>query len=161
MKLFKEYLEEALTDFMDENIKVIFLGNKKAFSNEIQDLIDKVEKESSVKNGMTLNIAMNYGGRDEIVRASKLLASDVQKGIIDIEDITEELFSSKLYTKDQPDPDLIIRPSGEHRISNFLLWQSAYSEYVIMNILWPDFKTEDLESALDEYALRNRRFGGI
>ena len=110
---------------------------------------------------MTLNIAMNYGGRDEIVRASKLLASDVQKGIIDIEDITEELFSSKLYTKDQPDPDLIIRPSGEHRISNFLLWQSAYSEYVIMNILWPDFKTEDLESALDEYALRNRRFGGI
>lgn len=161
MKLFKEYLEEALTDFMDENIKVIFLGNKKAFSNEIQDLIDKVEKESSVKNGMTLNIAMNYGGRDEIVRASKLLVSDVQKGIIDIEDITEELFSSKLYTKDQPDPDLIIRPSGEHRISNFLLWQSAYSEYVIMNILWPDFKTEDLESALDEYALRNRRFGGI
>ncbi len=161
MKLFKEYLEEALTDFMDENIKVIFLGNKKAFSNEIQDLIDKVEKESSVKNGMTLNIAMNYGGRDEIVRASKLLASDVQKGIIDIEDITEELFSSKLYTKEQPDPDLIIRPSGEHRISNFLLWQSAYSEYVIMNILWPDFKTEDLESALDEYALRNRRFGGI
>ena len=161
MKLFKEYLEEALTDFMDENIKVIFLGNKKAFSNEIQDLIDKVEKESSMKNGMTLNIAMNYGGRDEIVRASKLLASDVQKGIIDIEDITEELFSSKLYTKDQPDPDLIIRPSGEHRISNFLLWQSAYSEYVIMNILWPDFKTEDLESALDEYALRNRRFGGI
>ena len=161
MKLFKEYLEEALTDFMDENIKVIFLGNKKAFSNEIQDLIDKVEKESSVKNGMTLNIAMNYGGRDEIVRASKLLASDVQKGIIDIEDITEELFSSKLYTKKQPDPDLIIRPSGEHRISNFLLWQSAYSEYVIMNILWPDFKTEDLESALDEYTLRNRRFGGI
>ena len=161
MKLFKEYLEEALTDFIDENIKVIFLGNKKAFSNEIQDLINKVEKESSVKNGMTLNIAMNYGGRDEIVRASKLLASDVQKGIIDIEDITEELFSSKLYTKDQPDPDLIIRPSGEHRISNFLLWQSAYSEYVIMNILWPDFKTEDLESALDEYALRNRRFGGI
>lgn len=161
MKLFKEYLEEALTDFMDENIKVIFLGNKKAFSNEIQDLIDKVEKESSVKNGMTLNIAMSYGGRDEIVRASKLLASDVQKGIIDIEDITEELFSSKLYTKEQPDPDLIIRPSGEHRISNFLLWQSAYSEYVIMNILWPDFKTEDLESALDEYALRNRRFGGI
>ena len=161
MKLFKEYLEEALTDIMDENIKVIFLGNKKAFSNEIQDLIDKVEKESSVKNGMTLNIAMNYGGRDEIVRASKLLASDVQKGIIDIEDITEELFSSKLYTKEQPDPDLIIRPSGEHRISNFLLWQSAYSEYVIMNILWPDFKTEDLESALDEYALRNRRFGGI
>ena len=161
MKLFKEYLEEALADFMNENIKVIFLGNKKAFSNELQVLIDRVEKESSVKDGMVLNIAMNYGSRDEIVRASKLLASDVQDGIINIEDINEELFSNKLYTSGQPDPDLIIRPSGEHRISNFLLWQSAYSEYIIMDILWPDFKTKDLDSALDEYTLRNRRFGGI
>ncbi len=161
MKLFKEYLEEALADFMNENIKVIFLGDKKAFSNELQVLIDRVEKESSVKDGMVLNIAMNYGSRDEIVRASKLLASDVQDGIINIEDINEELFSNKLYTSGQPDPDLIIRPSGEHRISNFLLWQSAYSEYIIMDILWPDFKTKDLDSALDEYTLRNRRFGGI
>lgn len=161
MKLFKEYLEEALADFMNENIKVIFLGDKKAFSNELQVLIDRVEKESSVKDGMVLNIAMNYGSRDEIVRASKLLASDVQDGIINIEDINEELFSNKLYTNGQPDPDLIIRPSGEHRISNFLLWQSAYSEYIIMDILWPDFKTKDLDSALDEYTLRNRRFGGI
>lgn len=161
MKLFKEYLEEALADFMNENIKVIFLGDKKAFSNELQVLIDRVEKESSVKDGMVLNIAMNYGSRDEIVRASKLLASDVQDGVINIEDINEELFSNKLYTSGQPDPDLIIRPSGEHRISNFLLWQSAYSEYIIMDILWPDFKTKDLDSALDEYTLRNRRFGGI
>lgn len=161
MKLFKEYLEEALADFMDENIKVIFLGDKKAFSSELQILIDRVEKESSVKDGMVLNIAMNYGSRDEIVRASKLLAYDVQKGIINVEDINEDIFSSKLYTSGQPDPDLIIRPSGEYRISNFLLWQSAYSEYIIMDILWPDFKTKDLDLALDEYALRNRRFGGI
>lgn len=161
MKLFKEYLEEALTDFINENIKVIFLGDKKAFSEELQMLINRVEKESSKKDGMVLNIAMNYGSRAEILRASKLLASDVKNGNIKIDDINEELFSSKLYTHDQPDPDLIIRPSGEYRISNFLLWQSAYSEYIVMDVLWPDFKTEDLESALNEYSRRNRRFGGI
>lgn len=161
MKLFKEYLEEALTDFINENIKVIFLGDKKAFSEELQMLINRVEKESSKKDGMVLNIAMNYGSRAEILRASKLLASDVKNGNIKIDDINEELFSSKLYTHAQPDPDLIIRPSGEYRISNFLLWQSAYSEYIVMDVLWPDFKTEDLESALNEYSRRNRRFGGI
>ena len=161
MKLFKEYLEEALTDFINENIKVIFLGDKKAFSEELQMLINRVEKESSKKDGMVLNIAMNYGSRAEILRASKLLASDVKNGNIKIDDINEELFSSKLYTHDQPDPDLIIRPSGEYRISNFLLWQSAYSEYIVMDVLWPDFKTEDLELALNEYSRRNRRFGGI
>lgn len=161
MKLFKEYLEEALSDFINENIKVIFLGDKKAFSEELQMLINRVEKESSKKDGMVLNIAMNYGSRAEILRASKLLASDVKNGNIKIDDINEELFSSKLYTHDQPDPDLIIRPSGEYRISNFLLWQSAYSEYIVMDVLWPDFKTEDLESALNEYSRRNRRFGGI
>ena len=161
MKLFKEYLEEALTDFINENIKVIFLGDKKAFSEDLQMLINRVEKESSKKDGMVLNIAMNYGSRAEILRASKLLASDVKNGNIKIDDINEELFSSKLYTHDQPDPDLIIRPSGEYRISNFLLWQSAYSEYIVMDVLWPDFKTEDLELALNEYSRRNRRFGGI
>lgn len=161
MKLFKEYLEEALTDFINENIKVIFLGDKKAFSEELQMLINRVEKESSKKDGIVLNIAMNYGSRAEILRASKLLASDVKNGNIKIDDINEELFSSKLYTHDQPDPDLIIRPSGEYRISNFLLWQSAYSEYIVMDVLWPDFKTEDLELALNEYSRRNRRFGGI
>lgn len=161
MKLFKEYLEEALTDFISENIKVIFLGDKKVFSEELQTLINRVEEESSKKDGMVLNIAMNYGSRAEILRASKILAYDVQNGNVKIDDINEELFSSKLYTHDQPDPDLIIRPSGEYRISNFLLWQSAYSEYIVMDILWPDFKAEDLESALNEYSLRNRRFGGI
>ena len=151
MKLFKQYLEEALADFMNENIKVIFLGNKKAFSKELQDLIEKVELESSKKSGMVLNIAMNYGSRDEIIRATKLLISDVEEKKMALDDIDESVFSSKLYTAGQPDPDLVIRPSGEYRISNFLLWQSAYAEYIIMDILWPDFSTKDLESALDEY----------
>ena len=146
---------------MNENIKVIFLGNKKAFSKELQDLIEKVELESSKKSGMVLNIAMNYGSRDEIIRATKLLISDVEEKKMALDDIDESVFSSKLYTAGQPDPDLVIRPSGEYRISNFLLWQSAYAEYIIMDILWPDFSTKDLEAALDEYSLRNRRFGGV
>lgn len=161
MKLFKEYLEEALNDFKDENIKVIFIGDVTAFSNEIQDLIKRTEEESSQKSGMTLCIAMNYGGRDEVVRACKAISEKVLNHEVRLEEISEELISSLLYTKGIPDPDLIIRPSGEYRTSNFLLWQSAYSEYVIMNILWPDFKPKHLDEALREYANRNRRFGGI
>lgn len=161
MKLFKEYLEEALNDFKDENIKVIFIGDVTAFSEELQDLIRRTEKESSHKNGMTLCIAMNYGGRDEIVRACKKISEKVLNNEINIEEISEKMISSFLYTNEIPDPDLIIRPSGEYRTSNFLLWQSAYSEYVIMNILWPDFKPKHLDEALREYANRNRRFGGI
>lgn len=161
MKLFKEYLVEALNDFKDENIKVIFIGDVTAFSSEIRDLIRKTEEESSQKNGMTLCIAMNYGGRDEIVRACKSVSEKVLNHEISLEEISEKMISSFLYTSGIPDPDLIIRPSGEYRTSNFLLWQSAYSEYVIMNILWPDFKPKHLDEALREYANRNRRFGGI
>lgn len=161
MKLFKEYLEESLRDFKDENIKVIFLGDRSAFPDDIFNLIEKVEEESSGKTGMTLCIAMNYGGRDEIIRSCKILAQRVKNGEISLNDISEKVFSDTLYTKGIPDPDLIIRPSGEYRTSNFLLWQSAYSEYVIMNVLWPDFKPKNLDEALEEYANRNRRFGGI
>lgn len=161
MKLFDSYLREALEDFQEENIKVIFLGDKKGFSKSLQDLIKKVEEASSNKDGMVLNIAMNYGGRKEIIYAIKSLISDAKEGNINLNEITEQMISDRLYTSGQPDPDLIIRPSGEYRISNFLLWQSAYSEYVFMDILWPDFKPEDLQKALNEYALRNRRFGGV
>lgn len=110
---------------------------------------------------MVLNIAINYGGREEITHAARSLARDVAEGRLSPDDITEELLASRLYTAGQPDPDLILRPSGEYRTSNFMLWQSAYSEYLFMDILWPDFKPEDLDRALDEYARRNRRFGGI
>lgn len=161
ISLFKKYLKDALTNFLGENIKVRFLGDTSVFDPQLKELIDDIKKTSAGKTGMVLNVALNYGGRAEIVRAAELLAEDVKAGRIQPEDINEKMFTSKLYTTGQPDPDLIIRPSGERRISNFLLWQSAYTEYLVMDILWPDFTTKDLDRALDDYATRSRRFGGI
>lgn len=161
MKLFHQYLEEALRDFLDENIKVRFIGDTSVFPQELQTLIRETEEVSKNRTGMVLNIAMNYGGRSEIARAARLLAEKVQRGEISPEEITEQAISDSLYTAGQPDPDLIIRPSGEQRTSNFLLWQSAYAEYIICDILWPDFKPQDLEDALDEFSRRQRRFGGV
>ena len=170
MKLFKSYLEEAIRDFKDDDIVVRFIGDKNGFSPELRELMDENEECSRERQGMVLNIAMNYGSRDEIVRAVKAIAADVRDGRLaaDVRDgrlsedeITEQLVSDHLYTAGQPDPDLIIRPSGEYRISNFLLWQSAYTEFVIMNKLWPDFQKEDLDEALRIYSQRNRRYGGV
>ena len=161
MNLFKEYLRDALTNFLDENVKVRFLGDTSVFDPQLKELIAEIEHVSENRTGMVLNIALNYGGRAEIVRAVQLLAGDVGKGLIRPEDIDEASLSSRLYTAGQPDPDLIIRPSGENRISNFMLWQSAYAEYLVMDILWPDFTPKDLEHALDIFATRSRRFGGI
>lgn len=161
MKLFKQYLEEALRDFQEENIRVRFLGDTSAFAPDLRELIARVEHDSAPKTGMVLNIAMNYGGRDEIVMAVKEIARQVRDGALSVEEIDEQTIGSRLYTAGQPDPDLIIRPSGENRISNFLLWQSAYAEYIIMDVLWPDFKKSDLDNALEEFSRRSRRFGGI
>jgi undecaprenyl diphosphate synthase len=161
MKLFKQYLEEALRDFQDDTIKLRFIGDTTAFSEDIQKLMKDAVEGSKNRDGMVLNLAMNYGGRDEIVRATKAIAQKVQMGEISLEEINEQTISNNIYTAGQPDPDLIIRPSGEYRTSNFLLWQSAYSEYVIMDKLWPDFSFDDLNYALIEYAKRNRRFGGV
>lgn len=161
MRLFGQYLEDALRDFLNENIKVRFIGDTSVFSPKLQKLIYKTEQISENRTGMVLNIAMNYGGRAEITRAVKQLAEDVKNGILELDDIDEDAIAQKLYTAGQPNPDLIIRPSGENRISNFLLWQSAYAEYIVMDILWPDFKPKDLDRALDEYVNRNRRFGGV
>ncbi|MDP4119900.1 MAG: isoprenyl transferase [Bacillota bacterium] len=161
MKLFKSYLIEALTDFKDDSIVVKFIGDTTAFNPELQELIERTERESANRDGMVLNIAMNYGGRDELVRATKNIAQQVKDGVLDIDKIDEQLISDNLYTKGQPDPDLIIRPSGEYRTSNFMVWQAAYSELVIMDILWPDFSTNDFDNALEIYSQRNRRFGGI
>lgn len=161
MSLFKSYLKEALTDFRDDSIVVRFIGNKSAFDSELQELIEETERSSANREGMVLNIAMNYGSREEIIHAVKTIAQDYKDGKISLDEIDEKLFTDSLYTSGEPDPDLIIRPSGEYRISNFLLWQSAYSEYVIMDKLWPDFSKYDLNKALIEYAHRNRRFGGV
>ena len=161
MSLFKSYLNEALEDFKDDSIVAKFIGDKSGFNDELRELMIENEESSKDRDGMVLNIAMNYGSRDEIVRAVRNISEDVRNGKISSDDITENLFSNYLYTAGQPDPDLIIRPSGEYRISNFLLWQSAYTEFVIMNKLWPDFQKSDLDEALKIYSARNRRYGGV
>lgn len=161
LRLFKDYLEEALRDFMDENIRVRFIGDVAAFPQELRELIAEVEEASAPKTGMVLNLAMNYGGRAEILRGARAFAEDVQAGLCRPEDLTEEAFDRYLYTAGQPAPDLIIRPSGEQRVSNFLLWQCAYAEFVYFDILWPDFKPQDLDRAIDIYRSRQRRFGGV
>ena len=156
MKIFKEYLEDT-KNFKDENIKLQFIGDRSVLDPDIQRLMKQSEEDSKNATGLHLNIAINYGGRDEIVHAVKdIIASGVKA-----DDVTEQMISERLYTSGQPDPDFIIRPSGEYRLSNFLIWQSAYAEYWFSDILWPDFKTSDLEKAIDDFNKRNRRFGGV
>ena len=161
MGLFKDYLREALRDFMDENIRVRFIGDVGAFSPDLRELIAEVEEASAPKTGMVLNLAMNYGGRAEILRAAQSFARDVRDGKRGPEDLTEELFDGYLYTAGQPAPDLIIRPSGEQRLSNFLLWQCAYSEFYVTDTLWPDFDEAELDRAIAAFQARDRRFGGV
>ena len=161
MKLLREYLVESLEDFKNENIRTRFIGDITILDKDIQDLIMEAEKSTENATGLVLNIAMNYGGRAELLTAIRLIADDVKKGKLLSKNINEAEISKRLYTAGQPDPDLIIRPSGEFRTSNFLVWQAAYSEYWFSNILWPDYKPENLEDAFREYAKRNRRFGGI
>jgi len=161
MKYFKDYLEEALRDFLDDTVRVKFIGDISAFPEELRELMIENESVSSQRKGMTLNLAMNYGGRAELVAAFRNIAARVASGELSPNDIDEKLISDNIYTVGQPDPDLIIRPSGEHRTSNFLLWQSAYSEYYIDDVLWPDYTKEHLNKALLEYSKRSRRFGGV
>lgn len=162
MKLLEQYIDDAF-QHQDENQKfrTKFIGDISALSPVLQEKIRRIEEVVSNKNGLMVNIALNYGGRDEIVRAVKQVAQQVQTGALQLEKVGQEAFSQYLYTAGQPDPDLIIRPSGEERLSNFLIWQAAYSEFVFMDILWPDFTPRDLERAIVEYQQRDRRFGGV
>ena len=159
MRLLGRYLREALEDMEKNRVCFRFFGDLSKLSPDLQKLCQTAESRSA-EYDVQVNFCLNYGGRDEIVRAAKSFATDVAEGKRDPEELTEELLSQYLYSKDVPDPELIIRPSGELRTSNFLLWQSAYSEYVFMNVLWPDFSPEDLDQAIEEYHRRNRRFGG-
>ena len=162
MNLLRDYLKESLRDFKTENIRVRFLGDRAPLSEDIRVLMDEAEESTAHKTGMCLNIALNYGGRHELTAAMRAMAEKVKAGTLQPEEITEDTVSAHLYTAGQPDPDLIVRPSGEHRLSNYLIWQAAYAEYVFMDdILWPDFTASDMDAALAEYARRNRRFGGV
>ena len=140
-------------------VKFRFFGDLTRLSPELQTLCHDAESRSEDYD-VQVNFCLNYGGRDEIIHAVKAYTADVAAGRADPETLTEDVFSGYLYSAGVPDPELIIRPSGEMRVSNFLLWQSAYSEYVIMNVLWPDFTPEHLDSAIDEFHRRSRRFGG-
>ncbi len=161
MELFRQYLREALEDFKDENIVTRFIGDRSVLAPDLIQLMAEAEEASADKTGMILNIAINYGGRQEIVYAARRLAQKCLEGKCSPDDITEQVMDQQMDTAGQPDPDLIIRPSGEMRTSNFLLWQSAYSEYLFDHILWPDFKPSHIDQAIEQYRRRNRRFGGV
>lgn len=160
MNILRDYLKDA-KNFKDENIKVKFIGNLSVLPEDIVELIRDAEENSANATGLHLNIALNYGGRDELVFAFKQLAERVQNGALLIDDLNEQTVSDALYTAGQPDPDFIIRPSGEYRLSNYLIWQSAYAEFWFSDILWPDFKPKHLEQAISDFNHRNRRFGGV
>ncbi|MBQ8134768.1 MAG: isoprenyl transferase [Clostridia bacterium] len=161
MKLFRQYLVDSLTDFREDDIKVVFIGDRSAFDPKLIELINESEEVAKDRKGMLLNIAMNYGSRDEILRAVKMIGRDIRDHKLDPDQITEEDISSRLYTAHLPDPDLIIRTGGEFRLSNFMLYQSAYSEFYSTETLWPDFHEDDFDKAVMEFNRRNRRFGGV
>lgn len=160
MKLLKDYLVDA-KNFKDENIKVKFIGDLTPLSDELKQLIVEAEEGSVDATGLNLNIALNYGGRDEIVYAVKTIIDDVENGRLNKNEICEQTISDRIYTANQPDPDIIIRPSGEYRLSNFMIWQAAYSEFWYSDVLWPDFSSKDLDKAIADFQHRNRRFGGV
>lgn len=161
MSLLLEFLKNADKELAGKNIRILVIGDTDKLSEEIRKEITRVVNNTAANTGLSLVIALNYGGRCEITSAAARIAKDVKDGRINIEDIDEKLFSEYMYTKGIPDPDLVIRPSGETRLSNFLLWQSSYSEFWYSNILWPDFSRNDLLEAVSEYQRRNRRYGGL
>jgi len=159
MALLVRYLRSEIAEMHKLNVRFRAVGERSAFSPEIIALIDEGEKLTRDNNRLKFTVALNYGGRNDIVAAARRAAEEVESGNLEPEDITEERFSGWLSTAGMPDPDLIIRTSGEQRISNFLLWQSAYTEFVFLDILWPDFTKADLVRAITEFGRRERRYG--
>jgi undecaprenyl diphosphate synthase len=159
--LLRRYVSEDLKTLDSRDVCIRILGSRQGLSDEMLTLLDKVEATTKNNKSFFLNIAFNYGGRDEIARAVKKIAKDVKAGTLDPNDIDEDLFEQHLDTTGLPVPDLVIRTSGEHRISNFLIWQAAYSEFVFTDVLWPDFGEKDLDAAIASYQSRERRFGNL
>ena len=161
MKLFVEFVDRYDPELKEEGVRMRFTGDIAALPEKVKETIKIEEERSKDRQKMQLIIAFNYGGRREIVNSCQKIAEQIKAGTIEPSDITEQMISDNLYLPDVPDPELIIRPSGELRISNFLLWECAYSEFWISDVLWPDFGYEDLTQAFRDYALRDRRFGGL
>ncbi|VAW05500.1 Undecaprenyl diphosphate synthase [hydrothermal vent metagenome] len=159
MSLLQRYLTREVDELHEKNIRLNFIGDRRKLSKNILELLEAAEEKTRNNTRLCLTLALSYGGRAEIIDAAKALADKVRTGEIRPEDISEAVFASHLHTGDIPDPDLIIRTSGEQRISNFLLWQIAYAEFVFLDVLWPDFNREMLESAVEEYCGRDRRYG--
>ena len=160
MFLLESYLKEALRDMEKNRIRFRVFGDISRLRDGLQRLCRETMERSSVYSEVQVNFCLNYGGRDEIVRAARAFAADVAAGKCSADCLTEALFENYLDSAGVPDPELVIRPSGEKRTSNFIPWQSAYSEFVFMDVLWPDFSAADLDRAISEFHRRNRRFGG-
>lgn len=160
MELFREYIVDV-RNFLSENTRMIFIGDKSAFDDDLRQKMIKLEEDTAHYTEMNLLMAVNYGGRAEIANAAKIIAQKVKEGLINPDDITEQSVAECLYTNGIPDVDLVIRPSGELRLSNYLIWQCAYSEYYFTDVLWPDFSARELDKAIIDYAARSRRFGGV
>ncbi len=161
MNLLMNYLRDARNTLSGENVVIKAIGSRKELSDEMCELILDTEEFTSKNTGIVMNIALNYGGREEILNSTKRLCERVKNGEISIDGITEEVFENELYTKNQPDVDLLIRTSGEMRLSNFMLWQNSYSEMWFTNKCWPDFSKSDLYDAIYDFQNRGRRFGGV
>ncbi len=160
MNLLRQYIKD-IRAASKENIRIVIIGDISRFDKDIQEELIDIQRDSKNNDGFITAIALNYGGRSEIVKAAAELASLAVQGKISPEDITEDMLEQRLYTSEMPPLDLVIRPSGEERLSNFLIWQAAYAEFVFMDVLWPDFTKKDLEYAVGVFASRNRRYGGI
>ena len=161
MKLFRNYMKKCIKISRDNKMRVRVIGDPRAFDQDLQDKIRKLEEYSSQFDELHFQIALNYGSRDEITRAVRHMAEDVKKGNLDPESITEDTVSDYLDTRGLPDPDLLIRTSGEERLSNFLMWQLAYTEFYFTDVPWPDFNKEEFVKAIEKYNKRDRRYGGV
>ncbi len=161
MKILRDYLKESVKKASENNMRVRVIGDRERLDEDIRASIEHLEEVSAGNTGLNFQIALNYGGRDEMLRAIRRIATECKDGQLSVEDIDERLFASYLDTSDIPEPDFMIRTSGEQRLSNFLLWQTAYSEFYFPEVLWPDFDKKELKKAIEEYTKRDRRFGGI
>ncbi len=161
MGLFRAYFRSDMDELVERNVRMRIIGHRGRVANDIQQMIQDSESRTAQNTGLNLTFAFDYGGQEEIIAATRELARAAADGRLDPETITPELFAQRLFTAGTPDPDLIIRTSGEHRLSNFLLWQSAYAELLFVDTLWPDFDRAALSAALEQFAARDRRFGAL
>ena len=161
MRLLRKYLKDSIARTTKNNMKVRVIGERSKLDEDILEAIEELERVSSVNTGLNFTIALNYGSRDEMIRAARRIAEDCASGSLNPDQITEELFSGYLDTRELPDPDLMIRTSGEQRLSNWMLWQLAYAEFYFTDVLWPDFNKKELARAIEYYNTRDRRFGGV